>query len=359
MKKQKRLKLKDTRISRIRLPIPLYIGMFFAVGIAMMVPVLAFGGSHLIVENPSYTKWYIIYCSILSLIICLLIGLFRDYAINRPVRRLSRAAKKVAEGDFSIYLPPRHTSDKMDYMDTLYMDFNQMVAELGSIETLKNDFASNVSHEFKTPLAGITNYLQLLDQTELTEEQRSYVNNARDSAARLSSLVYNILKMNKLESQNLQLQPERYDLCRQLAENAISLESVWEKKNIEFEAELEDEAYITADKELMGIVWNNLLSNALKFTEPGGRVLLKQYTEDEYITVEVADTGCGMSENTIKHMFDKFYQGDTSHAVEGNGLGLALTLRVLQMSGGTITAKSKEGEGSIFTVRLKKENINE
>ena len=350
---------KSFRISRDGFSLPFYLLMFIAVCILAALPALFYGGSSSVIRNISYLKWYLIYCVILAFAICVAIIIGKRRSIDRPIKKLSEAARQVADGDFSVYLPIRHASDKMDNMDMLYEDFNSMVAGLGSIETLQNDFAANVSHEIKTPLSGINNYLQLLEQTELTDEQKEYVASALESSERLAALVYNILRLNKLENQSIKPQAERYDLCRQLADCAIGFESIWEKKKIEFEAEMEDEAFICADEELMELVWNNLLSNAFKFTEAGGTVKIREYSEGKNIIIEVSDTGCGMSKETAAHMFDKFYQGDTSHSAEGNGLGMPLALRVLQMSGGTISVKSTEGEGSTFTVRLQANEAHE
>ena len=272
---------------------------------------------------------------------------------DRPMKELARAAGQVAQGDFSVYIPPIHTADRYDYLDRMILDFNQMVAELGSLETMRTDFIANVSHEFKTPLAAIQNYAQLLEQPGLSpKEQRACTAAILGSTRRLSALVTNILKLNKLESQQLKSQPVPYDLCRQLSDCALAFEPVWEEKQIEFDASLEDRTVIQADASLLELVWNNLLSNAFKFTPPGGRVTLTQSCRDGWAVVTVADTGCGISPQAQKHIFDKFYQADPSHASAGNGLGLALVRRVLERTGGRITVDSAEGRGSAFTVQL-------
>ena len=272
---------------------------------------------------------------------------------DRPMKELARAADQVAKGDFSVYIPPLHTSNHHDYLDLMFLDFNKMVAELGSIETLKTDFFSNVSHEIKTPLAVIQNHAELLQQKQLTEEQRQESTAViLQAARRLSSLITNMLKLNKLEKQVIQPQPRPFDVCAQLCACALQFEDVWEKKQIDFEADLQDRLLLTADEGLLELVWTNLLSNAMKFTPAGGKVTLTQRTDGECVIVTVADTGCGMDPATRRHIFDQFYQGDTSHATEGNGLGLALVRRVLELSDGTITVASTPGQGSTFTVEL-------
>ena len=272
---------------------------------------------------------------------------------EEPMLRLADATRKVAKGDFSVYLAPIHTPDKTDYLDRMFLDFNKMVEELGSIETLKTDFFSDVSHEFKSPLAVISGSADLLQKSPaLTERDQKEVDSIRDATRRLADLIQNMLKLNKLEKQTIRPVPSVFDVCAQVCGCAVQFEDQWEKKNLEFEADLEDSAAVYADPGLTELVWNNLLSNAIKFTPEGGTIALAQKTLDHWVEVSVRDTGCGMTDETMRHIFDKFYQGDTSHATQGNGLGLALVKRILELSGGEIAVESQPGKGSAFTVRL-------
>lgn len=288
---------------------------------------------------------------LLSLICTLIDDIRRRVMIRRPVRQIMNAAECIQKGDFSVRIPALRGIDEMNGFGEIVTCFNQMAEELSGIETLRSDFIANVSHELKTPLAVMQNYGTMLQQPSLSETKRlEYARAIIDTSRRLASLITNILKLNKLEKQTILPEMETYDLCEQLAECAVNYEPAWEEKGLEFEAELEDHAEISADSSLMELVWNNLFSNAVKFTEPGGKIVLKEWSDEEAIRVSVQDSGCGMDEETRKHIFEKFYQGDTSHSMAGNGLGLALALRVLQLNGFQIDVASEPEKGSTFTV---------
>lgn len=342
---------KDQRIKKEVFPISIFVLtlVFFALVTTIQMKII---GNYIDYKNISHISIVAIFG--FWFFAAITVTFFTSWQIRKkyqePLEKISDAARKVAGGDFSVYLRPQHTQDKADCLDVLVEDFNKMVEELGSIETLKTDFFSNVSHEFKTPLAVIYNNAQILQKESLNNEQQEYVSNIVYSTGRLSNLIQNMLKLNKLEKQTIQPIAENYDVCAQLCECAVQFEESWEEKNIEFEAKLEDSAFICADSGLMELVWNNLLSNAIKFTPNGGRITLSQTSDLEQVKISMADTGCGMSEDVIKHIFDKFYQGDESHATLGNGLGLALVKRILELSNAKITVTSKPKKGSEFTV---------
>ena len=290
---------------------------------------------------------------LLSLICTLVDTLRRKHTVERPVKRILDGAEQVMNGDLTVQI--EHVKGAETGFNVIIDDFNRMIRELSGIETLRTDFISNVSHELKTPLAVIQNYSTLLQQPGLSEETRlDYARTVTGAARRLTDLITNILKLNKLENQQIYPAKQIFDLGEQLCECLLGFEDAWEKKDLEIETEIEDGVSVESDPELLSLVWNNLFSNAIKFTEPGGTVGLKLRTDGDLAVVEISDTGCGISPETAAHIFEKFYQGDTSHATQGNGLGLALVKRVVDIVGGEIGVKSEVGAGSAFTVRLKR-----
>ena len=295
---------------------------------------------------------------LLTLLFCIVDAFRRSQMVAKPVKRIQEGIDRVIKGDFSTRIEYIHGEDSGNEFDTIITGLNQMIEELSGVETLRTDFIANVSHELKTPLAVMQNYGTLLQNPELSDEQRiEYGKAIQEQTNRLSSLVTNILKLNKLENQQIYPNVEKYYLGEQLCECMLTFEALWEEKKIEIETDIDDEVLIEADKELLDLVWHNLLSNALKFTDENGKVTMSLHKDDQYVYVQVKDTGCGMSVETGKNIFKKFYQGDTSHATKGNGLGLALVKKVIDICGGEISVSSQLGEGSTFTVKLRQSKV--
>lgn len=270
-----------------------------------------------------------------------------------PMRRLGEASRRVAQGDYTVRLAPRRSDGKKDEIDVLFDDFNAMAAELGSTEIMKKDFVSNVSHELKTPLAVIQSYASVLEAGGLTDSERAdYTRKIGEASRRLSVLVTNILQLSRLENQQIPPRREAFLVSERLCGRALAFERIMDEKGIDLECDLDEGALAWGDPALLDTVWDNLVSNALKFTEPGGTVRLRVRRAEDGVLVTVADTGCGIPADDLTRIFDKFYQADSSHATQGNGLGLALVARIVALSGGSVSVESALGEGSAFTVRL-------
>ena len=293
--------------------------------------------------------------AVLSMLCALFDFARRKLTVERVIRRIADAARRIVAGDFSARVERPGTMILDEHFAELTDCFNRMAEELSGVETLRTDFISNVSHEMKTPLAAIQNYATLLQNPELPDTKRvEYSRGVADGARRLSDMMSNILRLNKLENQQIYPHAERYNLGEQLCESLLQFESLWERDDIAIETDIAEDVMISADRELLGLVWNNLLSNAFKFTPSGGTVSLSLRETAHYAIVRVEDTGCGMSAETGAHIFEKFYQGDRSHATHGNGLGLALVRRVMDIVHGDISVESAIGKGSAFTVKIRR-----
>ena len=292
---------------------------------------------------------------IISVITATIDYIRRKFTIERPVKKISEATQKMIEGDFSVRVKPVAKFATDDTFNEIIESINKMAEELSGVETLRTDFIANVSHEMKTPLAVMQNYGTLLQAPDLPEEKRiEYAKAITDASRRLADMMTNILKLNRLENQQIYPNPTTFDLGEQLCESLLQYESTWERKNIEIETDIAEDVFVSADAELLSLVWNNLFSNAFKFTNECGKVTLALTADDEYATVKISDTGCGMSAEVGAHIFEKFYQGDTSHATQGNGLGLALVKRVVDIMQGEIGVESAVGVGTTFTVKIRR-----
>lgn len=279
----------------------------------------------------------------------------RRFTVNKPVREIQEVLDRLTNGDYNARISESFIAGRYSKFGEIAESINALAKELSGVETLRTDFISNVSHELKTPLAVMQNYGTMLQQPGLEEDKRmEYAKAISDACRRLAHLITNILKLNKLENQQIFPTVKEYDLSEQLVKCLLQFENVWEKKNIDLETDIPDAVSIRADAELLTLVWNNLLSNAFKFTEDGGTVGVQLTADEMYAVVKVSDTGCGMKPEVGSHIFDKFYQGDTSHATQGNGLGLALVKRVVDIMQGEIGVESVYGQGSTFTVKMRR-----
>lgn len=286
----------------------------------------------------------------ITLIVFIVDVIRRKFFVDKPVSKILEVTNRITHGDFKVRVQPF----RFGVLNKIGTNLNIMADELSSTETLRADFISNVSHELRTPLSVLQNYGSLLEEPNLPEEKRlEYAKSINRVTRHLSELVTNILKLNKLEAQKLSPSLEKCNVSDALCECLLDFESEWEIKNIEIDTDIEEDVYINSDPDMLTIIWANLFSNAVKFTPVGGKISVTLKKSSYYVTVSVSDTGCGMDENTMKHIFDKFYQGDTSHAQQGNGLGLALVKRVIDILGGKITVESTPGAGSTFTVKLR------
>ncbi|MCD7945295.1 MAG: HAMP domain-containing histidine kinase [Clostridiales bacterium] len=277
--------------------------------------------------------------------ITLLVGRF----IIRPVNSISQAFDRLSQGDFSVRVP---ADSKVSEIREISEHFNAMVYDLSHIETLRTDFVVNVSHEFKTPIAAIEGYATLLQDKNLSPERRDYyLDKIIANSRRLSDLSGNVLALSKLENQETVLHRAEYRLDEQLRRAVLLLESKWSAKGLEFDIQLPSLRFY-GNEPLLDQVWLNLLDNAIKHSPEGGVIRVGLQSDGDWVTVSVADDGDGMSQEVQKHIFEKFYQGDRSRSDEGNGLGLALVKRIVELCHGSVGVESAPGDGACFRVRL-------
>ena len=280
----------------------------------------------------------------------------RKIMIDRPLKEILKATKSMSKGNFSINLFPYHNLNRYDEFDYIIENLNIMAKELSKNEIFKNDFIANVSHEIKTPLSVIQNYATLLKDENLTNEEREkYIKQLNNACKRLTNLVTNILKLNKLENQKLNPSFKKFNLSELLANQIIQFEELIETKNIELSLDIQEDLYIVSEESYLELIFNNLISNAIKFTNQDGKIHISLNKEEEKYIIEFSDNGCGMNKETGQHIFDKFYQGDTSRSKEGNGLGLAIVKKVIDILGGNIKVKSEVNVGTTFIIEIKGE----
>ena len=289
---------------------------------------------------------------LLLLVISVVVGTVVSFMISRvplrPLRRVIDATNRLAAGDFSVRLRLPGPSSFTDLANS----FNRMAEELGGIEMLRADFVDNFSHEFKTPIVSIKGFAEELKHDDLSPEQRQeYLDIIIHESSRLSQLATNVLNLSRVEKQTILASRTRFDLTEQVRRCVLLFESKWELRRLNLNVEL-DEVTLEGDEELLSQVWLNLIDNAVKFTPEGGCVDIRLQKKEHSAVFVIQDDGYGISQEAQRHIFDKFYQGDISHAASGNGLGLSIARRVVTLHGGDIRCQSEEGAGTEFTVEL-------
>lgn len=293
---------------------------------------------------------YLIVGLIVSTIIGTVLALPVGHFLLKPLNELIDATREVSKGNF--HVKAKEVNHKFG-VGELIRSFNVMTKELSSIEMFRTDFISNVSHEFKTPIASIRGFAKILQNNNLSKDERDeYTNIIVEETTRLSHLSSNILKISKLEHQNIVEKKTSFSLDEQIRRSILLLEHLWVEKNIEFNIELDEISYI-GDEELLQHVWVNLINNAIKYSSHGGIIDIELTKKNRNIICKVRDYGVGMSHEIKERIFEKFYQGDRSHSKEGNGLGLPLVKRILELYDGIINVESKINEGTTFTVKFK------
>ncbi len=297
---------------------------------------------------PSWNLFTVLFFLIGSVVIGTALSALVGEIVVRPYRKLMEATEEIAAGNFDVRVAITGPLEARKLADS----FNRMAQELGSIETMRSDFVSNVSHEFKTPAASIKGFAKLLKKDTLSPENRhAYLDTIIKEADRLTHLTHNALLLSKVERQEILTEKSDFYLDEQLRKAALLLQQEWEQKDLTLTTDLQ-KCLLRGDEELLMQVWINLISNAIKFTPAGGSIDLRLGLEEHRAVVRVADSGVGMDEEALRHIFDKFYQADASHSVAGNGLGLALVKRIVHISGGHMSVESVLGQGSSFYVYL-------
>lgn len=271
----------------------------------------------------------------------------------RPVRDAIRAVNEMARGDFSVRLDFDHPPE----MAELAESFNRMAEELGNTELLRKDFVNSFSHEFKTPIVSIKGFAEMLKYEDLTEAERNeYLDVIILESGRLSELAMNVLNLSRVENQAIVTEKTRFNAGEQLRKTVILLQSKWESKEQDVSIDGED-VLLYGSEDLMGQVWLNLLDNAVKFAPEGGQITVTMEERDGEAVFMVKNTGPVIPSDKLERIFDRFYQGDTSHATAGNGLGLTLVKRIVELHGGTVSAESGETQGTIFTVSIPRTDV--
>lgn len=300
-----------------------------------------------LIPQPNYLR-IVVGIAILSIIIATVLTLILGHIPLRPIRELINATTELSKGNFDVRIDMNTPDELRELSDS----FNKMAEELGSIEMLRTDFINNFSHEFKTPIVSLRGFAKLLKDDNLSVEERNeYLDIIIRESTRLSTLATNVLNLSKIENQKIVTEMKTFDLTESIRRSILLLETSWTQKDIQLDIDLEEITYY-ANEELLNQVWLNLIDNAIKFTPEKGKIEISLVAFEDFIIIKIKDSGCGIAPEMQKHIFDKFYQGDISHATQGNGIGLTIVDKIVKLHNGTVEVKSKINQGSIFKVTL-------
>ena len=292
----------------------------------------------------------ILYASCILMAISLVVAI--RLVLIKPMVNSMQAMNRLAAGDFAVRLEPAKRGYEPEEIKAFKAAFNKAAQELSGTELLRKDFVNNFSHEFKTPIVSISGFADLLLEEDVApEEQREYLQIIRDESRRLAQLSSSVLLLNRVESQTILNDRTDFLLDEQLRQSVLVTQQKWREKLLTFDADIAPCRY-NGSEALLKEIWLNLLDNAAKFSPEGGVIGVTLRIEQGSVVVSITDQGCGMDEETRRHIFEQFYQGDTSHKTQGNGLGLTMAQKIAALHGGNITADSRPGAGSCVTVRL-------
>lgn len=299
---------------------------------------------------------YLIFIASAGIIIATILSKYISKNFIQSIETISEASQEVAKGNFNVVLPENHYIEEIK---TMTQNFNKMIRELGKNEIQSMQFINNVSHEFKTPVSAIEGYATLLQNNKLDDAKRKdYAQRIMHSTKRLSSLTTDILVLSRLNHKEDTIIGDPFELDEQIREVILSLESQWSTKNIDLLPELEPLTYC-GNEQLLILVWENLLTNAIKFVDKKGLIDVKLYEDESSVIFTIKDNGIGITPQAQAHVFEEFYQEDTSHTTPGNGLGLSLVHKIIALHKGSIAMYSQKDEGTEITIRLPKQGEKE
>lgn len=330
----------------------LFAGVVFLV--IMLSSVLTLLGVHLfnylgMIHDGQFRGIPLVIFALSSLFVGIVMALFVSYLPLKPMRKIMDTIHEIAGGNYDARVYLRGPEEIRNLADSI----NHMAEEIGSVELLRSDFVNNFSHEFKTPIVSIRGFAKLLkyDRDLTQQEKDEYLDIIVAESERLSELATNVLELTKLEKQTILTGQTKYNISEQIRRVIALLDGKWSKKHIEIEM-TDEEIELYGNRELLQQVWINLLDNAIKFSPDYGMIRIDIARNIDGVTVQVRDQGMGMDEETAKHIFDKFYQGDTSHTTKGNGLGLTIAARIVALHQGEIKAARTGAEGTCFQVLI-------